>query len=262
MTWTTRPRSDLGDGLSGIVAGSGALVLLIHGVGLRAEAWAPQIDALSRHFWVIAADLPGHGESRLGAEAALGDYTARLARVLSQPAVVIGHSMGAMIALDLVRMVPDRVRGVAALNAIFRRGPEAKSAVLARVEELSGKARPDLESTLRRWFGEADTGARRVCCAWLEGVDAAGYRAAYGVFAREDGPADATLRGLRCPVLFMTGGKEPNSTPAMSEAMAALAPRGRVEVVSDAAHMMPMTHSAEVSERLLRFVKECQNDDD
>ncbi|SEK86701.1 Pimeloyl-ACP methyl ester carboxylesterase [Roseovarius azorensis] len=262
MTWTTRPRFDLGDGLSGIVAGSGALVLLIHGVGLRAEAWAPQIDALSRYFRVIAADLPGHGKSRLGAEAALEDYTARLARALNHPAVVIGHSMGAMIALDLARTVPGRVRGVAALNAIFRRGPEAKTAVQARAEYLSGAVRPDPEPTLRRWFGAADTEARRICRTWLEGVDAAGYRAAYGVFAREDGPSDATLRGLRCPALFMTGGQEPNSTPAMSEAMAALAPRGRVEVVSDAAHMMPMTHSAGVSERLLRFVKECQNDDD
>ncbi len=262
MIWTTRPRSDLGGGLSGIVAGSGAPVLLIHGVGLRAEAWAPQIDALSRHFRVIAADLPGHGESGLRAEATLEDYSARLARVLSHPAVVIGHSMGAMIALDLARMVPDRVRGVAALNAVFHRSPEAKAAVLARAEELSGTVRPDPEPTLRRWFGEAETEARWVCRAWLEGADPSGYRAAYGVFARENGPSDMTLRALHCPALFLTGGQEPNSTPAMSEAMAALAPRGRAEIVSDAAHLMPMTHSAGVSGRLLQFVKECQNDVD
>lgn len=262
MTWPTRPRSDLGDGLSGIVAGSGAPVLLIHGVGLRAEAWAPQIDVLSCHFRVIAADLPGHGESRLCAEATLEDYTARLARMLNHPAVVIGHSMGAMLALNLARMVPDKVRGVAALNAIFRRGSEAKTAVLARADALCGAAWPDPERTLRRWFGEADTEARRACRAWLEGADPSGYRAAYGVFAREDGPSDATLRALHCPALFMTGGQEPNSTPAMSEAMATLAPRGCAEIVSDAAHMMPMTHFAEVSGKLLQFAKECQNDVD
>ena len=41
-----------------IEAGAGAPVLLIHGVGMRAEAWGPQIDALSLDHRVIAVDMP------------------------------------------------------------------------------------------------------------------------------------------------------------------------------------------------------------
>ncbi len=64
MTWTTRPRSDHAT-LSAITAGQGATVVFIHGVGLRAEAWGAQLDALSPHYRVVAVDMPGHGGSAL-----------------------------------------------------------------------------------------------------------------------------------------------------------------------------------------------------
>jgi pimeloyl-ACP methyl ester carboxylesterase len=54
----------------------------------------------------------------------------------------------------------------------------------------------------------------------------------------------------------MTGALEPNSTPAMSEAMAALTPKGRAIIVPDAAHMMPMTHPEVVNAALLDFAAE------
>ena len=46
-----------------VEAGAGAPVLLIHGVGLRAEAWGPQIADLSADHHVIAVDMPGHGDA-------------------------------------------------------------------------------------------------------------------------------------------------------------------------------------------------------
>ena len=64
---------------------------------------------------------------------------------------------------------------------------------------------------------------------------------------------------LKCPAFFMTGSLEPNSTPAMSQAMAALAPRGRVHVIETAAHMMPMTHHEEVTRALMAFATECHS---
>ncbi|WP_353474872.1 alpha/beta hydrolase [Salipiger sp. H15] len=255
MTWTTRPRSDLGSGLAGIVAGPrGPRVLLIHGVGLRAEAWGAQIDALARSCRVVAVDMPGHGDSGHRAEASLADYAARIAEVLDGPSLVAGHSMGAMIAAELARIVPGKVAALACLNAIHRRSPEARQAVAARAAQLDGRTTGDPEPTLRRWFGEEETPARAACRDWLTHADPEGYRAAYRVFAAEDGPEDETLRGLACPALFITGGREPNSTPAMSRAMAALAPQGRAVVLPEAAHMMPMTHAEAVTAELARLV--------
>ena len=60
MTWTTRPRSEIG-GLAAIQTGTGPDILLLHGVGLRAEAWGAQLDGLAS---VGSPDGAGHARSR------------------------------------------------------------------------------------------------------------------------------------------------------------------------------------------------------
>ena len=257
MIWTIRPRSDFGN-LAAIQAGEGPLVILLHGVGLQAEAWNAQIDSLASHFAVVAPDMAGHGDSApLHGSTTLTAHSDLVASAIEQPALVVGHSMGAMIALDLAVRFPDKVRGVAALNAIYRRSPEAAAAVRERADGLDGESRPDPTGTLARWFGDEASPEAEACRAWLTAVDPQAYREAYAVFAREDGPGDADLAALACPALFCTGAAEPNSTPAMSRAMAELAPRGKAVVVPGAAHMMPMTHATEVNDILLNFFAEC-----
>lgn len=256
MTWTTQRRSDLG-GLSAILAGAGPHVVLIHGVGLRAEAWARQIETLSVQFSVTAVDMPGHGESLLlDQNATLTAYTDVIADVVQRRSVVIGHSMGAMIALDLAQRYPEQVCGVAALNAVYRRNDIAKKAVRQRADALDGISVPDPDETLTRWFGGASSSERLACHEWLTTVDPKGYAKAYQVFASQDGPSDTALSAMQAPALFLTGSAEPNSTSNMSLAMAARAPRGQSQIIRGAAHMMPMTHAAEVNQALMQFAQE------
>lgn len=256
MTWTTQPRSEIA-GQAAISAGSGPTVLLIHGVGLQAEAWNSQIAALAPQYQVTALDMPGHGQSALLSKGSgLAGYTDAIAQTLNAPTLVIGHSMGAMIALDLAIRYPDRVSGVAALNAIYQRSPEAFAAVKTRADSLDSNSVADPTAPLDRWFGNSPSPEREACEAWLNAVSPEGYKMAYQVFAAEDGPNPQALASLACPALFMTGRDEPNSTPEMSRNMAALAPQGRARIINDAAHMMPMTHTHEVNQELLRFAKE------
>ena len=256
MTWTPQPRSESG-GISFIRAGTGSRLYLIHGVGLRAEAWMAQVNELSATQDCRALDLPGHGASRtLQHPATLAQYTDRIAAAIDAPGVVAGHSMGAMIALDLAARHSHLVRGVAALNAIYCRGPEAAEAVRRRAADLSATEQSDPDATLTRWFADQDTAERRACGKWLTEVAADQYRTAYDVFASENGPADADLAHLPCPALFMTGADEPNSTPDMSEAMARVTPHGRAVIVEGAAHMMPMTHAGPVNAELAALIRE------
>ncbi|WP_069299757.1 alpha/beta fold hydrolase [Neptunicoccus sediminis] len=256
MIWTIRPRSETG-ALAAITAGKGPLVVLIHGVGLRAEAWGAQIDALAQNYRVLAVDMPGHGESlRFTEQPTLASYTGRIAEIIDEPATVIGHSFGAMIALDLAIRHRWKITGVAALSGIYRRSPDARAAVVARADSLNGVSTADPAIPLDRWFGSEISKERKACESWLRKADPRGYRDAYRVFAQEDGPQESDLQALHCPALFLTGGREPNSTPAMSEQMAALAPQGRAEILTDAAHMAPMTHSADVNRILTGFLKE------
>ncbi|MBW4709963.1 alpha/beta hydrolase [Roseobacter sp. YSTF-M11] len=258
MTWTTRPRSDGAGDLSYICSGVGTPLVLVHGVGLRAEAWAGMMPMLSEHFKVCAVDMPGHGSSPLSKASQLHDYVSRVTAFvddLDTPCYIAGHSMGAMIALDVAAARGDRIKGVAALNGVFNRSDAATRAVRARADALSHAGPADPTPTLQRWFGDTPEGAlhdaAEACAAWLKTADRQGYARAYQVFATTDGPDDRTLAALKMPALFMTGAQDPNSTPAMSHNMAARSPQGVAIIHDRAAHMMPMTHPGDVNAALI-----------
>jgi pimeloyl-ACP methyl ester carboxylesterase len=282
MTWKIQPRSDFGPLRAiAVPASSGPnsqqtgptekppLAILLHGVGLRAEAWAAQIPALrDLGFDVLAPDMPGHGQSVFTPLDDVKGYAELLGIALTQQTpdrdcLLIGHSMGAMIALELAQQHAKQCIGVIAMNAIFQRETPARAAVAARAAQLDGVSLPDPSPTLTRWFG-AETSdplaERDACHDWLTTVSPRGYQQAYRCFANSDGPSPQSLQTLRCPALFLTGAEEPNSTPAMSIAMADLAPKGRAEAIAGAAHMMPMTHAPETNSAVLNFAKVCLHD--
>ncbi|WP_298916991.1 alpha/beta hydrolase [uncultured Roseobacter sp.] len=261
MTWTIQPRSEGAGALHYIGAGDGPPLVLIHGVGLRAEAWQGMIPYLARHFKTYAVDMPGHGSSPLNDARALPDYVARVRAFLAAldaPCHIAGHSMGAMIALQVAGGCAGQIRGVAALNAIYRREEAAAKAVRARAAALKTSGRADPSATLQRWFGTDPEGAllhaAEACRGWLTETDLQGYARAYNVFAQSDGPSDTLLQSLTMPALFMTGADDPNSTPEMSRRMAANSAKGHSLLCHDAAHMMPMTHPQEVSAAMIRHL--------
>lgn len=252
MIWKTQPRSEFGD-LRAITAGAGDKVLLLHGVGLRAEAWNGIIDRLRSSYEIIAPDMVGHGQSTpFDHVPTLADYTDRVARAMDASMHVVGHSMGAMIALDLAARYPQKVLSVVALNAIYQRSDAARAAVQARAAQI-GQTPIDPSATIARWFDDPADPAALACDEWLRSVDPAGYGAAYRVFAQEDGPSPEALAQMSCPALFFTGARDPNSTEQMSRDMASVAKNGTAMAISDAAHMMPMTHTDTVAGVLADF---------
>ncbi|MEM8655319.1 MAG: alpha/beta hydrolase [Pseudomonadota bacterium] len=250
MNLITLQRSKVG-GLPAIVSGHGRPIVLLHGVGLRAEAWSAQIEALCPDHHVVAPDIPGHGEApRPAGPMVLRAYAGAMLPVLDsfeEPVLVVGHSMGALMALELAALAPSKVCGIAALNAVFERSPTAAQAVQLRAAQLDGVVPPDPTPTLDRWFGAGFSTERSACDAWLRAADPVGYKLAYTAFAHTSDPDRDALTRLKCPALFATGALEPNSTPDMSHQMARLSPQGRSLIVEGAAHMMPMTHARDVT---------------
>ena len=256
MTWTTQPRSDFGS-LAAIEAGEGPLVVLLHGVGLRAEAWGGQIPALvEAGYRVIAPDMLGHGETPARSPKTMRDFAEPIADPITEAAVIVGHSMGAVLSTIVAEMRKEMVCGIVAMNGIFQRSGAAAEAIQSRAAILDGVSVADPTPTLQRWFADEGSAERDACEKWLRYVNPAAYRTAYSTFAHSDGPDPRALANLNCPALFITGADEPNSTPAMSKAMAELAPLGRTHIVEGAAHMMPMTHVEETNGELLALVRE------
>jgi (E)-2-((N-methylformamido)methylene)succinate hydrolase len=214
---------------------------------MQSAAWGPQIDALSATHRVIAVDMPGHGGSdSLQDTAELPDFVAWLHAVVTALDLgsinLAGHSMGALIAGGYTTEHPDMVARVAVVNGVYRRNAAARAAVEARAAEIK-QGKVDLETPLTRWFGDSaqDQIAREQVAGWLSAVNMGGYATAYGAFARGDSTyADAWGR-VTCPMLALTGDGDPNSTPEMSQAMAAAAQDGVAQVISGHRHMVNLT---------------------
>lgn len=257
MIWKTRRRSEGAGKLCFFEEGQGTPLVLIHGVGLQAEAWSAVLPHLSSRFRVMAVDMPGHGQSPLQESRTLGAFTDRFAAficALDQPVFLAGHSMGALLAVELAAILRDRIRAIVALNTVFGRTQTATDAVQARAHALIREGAGDPGATLQRWFGANPDDhvkeASDACREWLTHPNSKGYAAAYRIFAHQDGPDAVQLARVSCPALFMTGAEDPNSTPQMSQALAT-ACGGTSQVLQQAAHMLPMTHPKDLSAALI-----------
>ena len=98
--------------------GSGSPLLLLHGLALSSDLWVHQFSDLADHQRVVAPDLRGHGRSDVGSggfdapttDADAAPAVARMAddvrvvveRLDLRDALLVGHSMGGMVALELV----------------------------------------------------------------------------------------------------------------------------------------------------------------
>ena len=259
---TTLPRSKTSRGIAFHQIGAGLPVVLIHGVGLRADCWFQQMDVLSSDYQVFALDMPGHGLSRAisSSQPTLNDFIDEVhhafAEVVAQPAVIVGHSMGALIAIEYASRYPENCLGVIALNAVYQRTQAAKLAVKERAQQLrAGSAHTG--DTINRWFESTDPERADVvtlCESWLSIADAQGYATAYGVFAESDGPGASSLQALSMPALFVTGSDDANSSVQMSRKMASLAPYGKIEIIDQSKHMMLLTHPSPLNTIMLDFI--------
>jgi 2-succinyl-6-hydroxy-2,4-cyclohexadiene-1-carboxylate synthase len=90
--------------------GAGSRVVLLHGFGQTCRCWGPVAPALATRHEVVRLDLPGHGGS--GAIAAGLPATGQLVASAGGPAVYIGYSMGARMALHVATEAPATVRGL------------------------------------------------------------------------------------------------------------------------------------------------------
>jgi pimeloyl-ACP methyl ester carboxylesterase len=98
-------------------------VLLIHGWCGNADYWHAQIDALKARYTVVTLDLAGHGASGANrSDWSIAHYAGDVASIARQlpnaRLVLVGHSMGATVALAAVPDIGSRVIGVIAVEAL------------------------------------------------------------------------------------------------------------------------------------------------
>src|SRR5581483_539797 len=101
-------------------SGHGPEVLLVHGWGLHSGVWHQFAKRLTRTARVTRVDLPGHGRSPITKSYALDDLVEGLTRVCPRPAVWVGWSLGAIVALAAARARPAQVQALGLFGATPR----------------------------------------------------------------------------------------------------------------------------------------------
>ena len=240
-------------------------MVLIHGVGLNRQVWQAQVDHFAADYRVVVYDLWGHGESRLpDDDLTLASYAEQLKvlfdRLKIETAIVVGHSMGALIAVQFALDYPEHVSALVPLNIVYRRTSTQRAAVVARAEHvLRTWAITGIEQTLHRWFADKTDAASQKKIervgAWLAEADPVGYGRTYLLFAQSDALFVGRLSELGMPTLYMTGENDRNSAPAMSVEMAEETGRGEAAVVPDEAHMMAYISPEKINRRLRQFLE-------
>ena len=110
-------------------------MLLLHGLGCDHRTWLPVIDALARHYTVIAPDLLGHGASdKPRADYSVGGFANGMRDLLTvlgvDKATVVGHSFGGGVAMQFAYQFPERTERLVLVGS-GGLGPEVSAAIRA-----------------------------------------------------------------------------------------------------------------------------------
>jgi pimeloyl-ACP methyl ester carboxylesterase len=102
-------------------AGTGSLVVLLHGIAASSVTWDKVIPRLAKHHKVIAPDLLGHGESDVSPDCSLGGY-ANLVRDLlavlgEERGTIVGHSLGGGVAMQFAYQFPERCERIVLVSS-------------------------------------------------------------------------------------------------------------------------------------------------
>ena len=96
--------------------GRGPAVVLVHGLGSDYDDWLPVARDLARDHRVVFVELPGHGLAPMATPFALEQATLALDRAIAEqarePVVLVGHSVGGLVATAEALHAPGRVRGL------------------------------------------------------------------------------------------------------------------------------------------------------
>lgn len=221
------------------------LVLLVHGAGMDSSVWALHSRWFAHHgASVLAVDLPGHGRSDgppLGSIAAIADWLARLIPTAGfVRAVVIGHSMGALAALEIAARHPDRV---AALGLIGAAPAMPVHPDLLAAAEANDHTAIDMVA-LWGLGAHAAMGGSRAPGLWLLGeAERLLERAAPGLLHADLAACnayrnDAAAGLVRCPTVLVLGERD-LMTPARAGLALAQGIKGaRPVVIPGAGHLL------------------------
>lgn len=238
-------------------------ILFVHGAANDHSVWAWQSRYFAHHGHnALAVDLPGHGRSAgaplRSVEAIAAWIPALLDAAGVDRAVVVGHSLGALVALEVAAACADRIDSIVLL------GPAVPMPV---AEPLLEAARADDHVAYELVAGWSHSAARQLGGNAVPGMWMMGgalrlmERSAPGVLhadllacnAYSSGLATATR--IRCPALILVGARDRMAPPRAAQALVDALADSRVVTLAHSGHAMMAEEPDQVLDALRSFVQ-------
>jgi pimeloyl-ACP methyl ester carboxylesterase len=277
-----RPRTvDVhGHPINFIEAGSGPVLLLIHGMAGTCANWEAVIEPLAIHHTVIAPDFPGHGASAPGGgDYSLGSLASGLRDLMlalgHERATLVGHSLGGGVALQFTYQFPEMVERLALvssgglgpdvspiLRAAALPGAElfisATAGVGSRIGSVVGRGlglvglRPstDLAEVTRGYATLTDPERRKAFVATLRSV--------VGMQGQRVAALDKLYLADALPLLIVWGENDPIIPADHAREAHAQLPSSRLEIFEDTGHVPQLERPGRFIAVLERFLAETQ----
>ena len=232
----------------------GKLLLYLHGAGSNGHFAHKMLDILSTRHSPLSFDFPGHGRSSgtesLKSVTAYSDCAYAFWKKLGvRPAVLIGHSMGGAIALDLALRHPDMVESlVLTCTAAKFNIPDER----VRTWEQVMKGRQSQPFT--KDSCSPKTPMNIVQEGWMEQVKTDPRVRYFDLVACQQVDLTAELGEVRKPTLVLAGQDDVSTPVAQSEALHNKIPGAKLTVVPEAGHWLPIEKPQEACNAILEFL--------
>jgi pimeloyl-ACP methyl ester carboxylesterase len=237
------------------VGGSGSPLVLVHGLGGAASNWVELAPELARDHRILVPDLPGHGgSSPLPAVPNLEPFADRLGLLIVReglaPAVLVGHSLGCLVALRLAMRSPELVAGLVLVSAagIGSTTKRARQAVAISMLVQPGRFIAPFRERISRserlrgivWGSwatpEGAVVSPTATVGLLEGPSLHTDVASAAAALVEDDPR-LDLERVRCPAALLWGARDPQ-VPVADGFEYARRLRAPLRVVAGAGHLV------------------------
>jgi pimeloyl-ACP methyl ester carboxylesterase len=240
-------------------------VLMIHSGGFTSRQWRKLGDQLAPQYRVLAPDLLGYGSEPwpIGKPFHFHQDVAYLERLLDEPAHVVGHSYGGLIAMQLALAAPERVLSLSLYEPV----------AFGVLDEPADQAARDSIAQLRTYTPDA-TGVDEVWLAsfvdWWNGEGAwhklgedtkRAFRAVGWKLSQEvaslvaDRTDSARYASITVPTLLLGGARSQPAERRVLDKLVAVLPNAKLHVFPDLGHMGPITHAALVNTAIVEHLR-------
>lgn len=238
----------------------GVPIVFSNSLGTDFRAWEPLLPHLPAGLRVIRYDKSGHGLSDFAGErpieAHAGDLAALLDHLDVAKAVVVGLSVGGLIAQAFANAHPDRTLALALCDTGHKIGsaeiwnPRINAIVKDGMEAV-------LEPTMERWFTEPYRESNPdfpVWCNMLTRTSAEGY-CAVGRAIRDADFTDRT-RGIKAPTVCVVGAQDGATPPSLVRELAGLIQGAKFVQIEECGHLPCIEQPEALAAAIIRLLRD------